>query len=275
MCFCDVRRWRTRSAKSGSALTISAQLATVLPCHSRHGCWHHPRPWTTWTTRTDPQGLAERSAAAMWAADRASQGLGIRISDVSPGRATATMRITAEMVNGHGIAHGGYVFLLADTAFAFACNTYGEATVARAADIAFLAPVHEGDELVAVAAGAQPLRAQRRVRRDRAPLGRRGGGRVPRSQPRAGASARRLSGRGADPVRRLRGFRGGGLECAGSVARRCRRDRGRAGRGLAGCLRRPAAGRGDRRPRLAGRPRPVARGGRRRRRRRGTGCWSR
>ena len=99
----------------------------------------------------DAQGLAERSAAAMWAADVASQGLGIRISDVSPGRATATMRITAEMVNGHAIAHGGYVFLLADTAFAFACNTYGEATVARAADIAFLAPVHEGDELVAVA----------------------------------------------------------------------------------------------------------------------------
>jgi acyl-CoA thioesterase len=100
---------------------------------------------------TDAQGLAERSAATMWAADRASQGLGIRISDVSPGRATATMHVTAEMVNGHAITHGGYVFLLADTAFAFACNTYGEATVARAADIAFLAPVHEGDELVAVA----------------------------------------------------------------------------------------------------------------------------
>jgi acyl-CoA thioesterase len=99
----------------------------------------------------DAQGRAERSATAMWAADVASQRLGIRISGVSPGRATATMRVTAEMVNGHGIAHGGYVFLLADTAFAFGCNTYGEATVARAADIAFLAPVHEGDELVAVA----------------------------------------------------------------------------------------------------------------------------
>ncbi len=88
----------------------------------------------------------------MWAADLASQTLGIRVSDISPGGATATMRITAEMVNGHAIAHGGYVFLLADTAFAFACNTYGEVTVARAADIAFVAPVHEGDELVAVAA---------------------------------------------------------------------------------------------------------------------------
>ena len=87
----------------------------------------------------------------MYAADRASQALGIEITEVAPGRATATMTITAEMVNGHAIAHGGYVFLLADTAFAFACNTYGEATVARAADIAFLAPVHEGDVLVAVA----------------------------------------------------------------------------------------------------------------------------
>jgi acyl-CoA thioesterase len=87
----------------------------------------------------------------MYAADRASQALGIEITEVRPGRATATMRVSAEMVNGHAIAHGGYVFLLADTAFAFACNTYGEATVARAADIAFLAPVHEGDELVAVA----------------------------------------------------------------------------------------------------------------------------
>ncbi len=100
----------------------------------------------------DPQERAETSAAAMWAGDRASQGLGIRISDVAPGRATATMRISAEMVNGHGIAHGGYVFLLADTAFAFACNTYGEATVARAADIAFVAPVQADDELVAEAA---------------------------------------------------------------------------------------------------------------------------
>ena len=104
----------------------------------------------------EAQEHAERSAATMWAADVASQTLGIRISDISPGHATATMRVTAEMVNGHAIAHGGYVFLLADTAFAFACNTYGEATVARAADIAFLAPVHEGDELRRRRRGAHP-----------------------------------------------------------------------------------------------------------------------
>ena len=100
----------------------------------------------------DPEALARRCAERMWAADRASQALGIETTDVGPGRATAAMRVTADMVNGHAIAHGGYVFLLADTAFAFACNTYGEATVARAADIAFLAPAREGDELVATAA---------------------------------------------------------------------------------------------------------------------------
>jgi acyl-CoA thioesterase len=94
---------------------------------------------------------ARTQAGQMYAADRASQALGIELSDVAPGRATATMDVTTDMVNGHGIAHGGYVFLLADTAFAFACNTHGAPTVARAADIAFLEPVSEGDVLVAVA----------------------------------------------------------------------------------------------------------------------------
>lgn len=87
----------------------------------------------------------------MYALDSASQALGIVISAVGPGRATATMRVTAAMVNGHGICHGGYLFLLADSAFAFACNTYGPAVVAAGADVTFLAPVREGDELVATA----------------------------------------------------------------------------------------------------------------------------
>ncbi|MGH8971133.1 MAG: hydroxyphenylacetyl-CoA thioesterase PaaI [Actinomycetes bacterium] len=87
----------------------------------------------------------------MYAADGASQALGIEIADVSPGAATARLQVRATMVNGHGIAHGGYVFLLADTAFAFACNTYGHVTVARSADISFVAPVREGDQLVAEA----------------------------------------------------------------------------------------------------------------------------
>ena len=95
------------------------------------------------------QTQAEEQAAAMYAADVASQSLGIRVRDVAPGRATATMLITDTMVNGHGICHGGYVFLLADTAFAFACNTHGAAVVAAGADVTFLAPVRAGDELVA------------------------------------------------------------------------------------------------------------------------------
>jgi acyl-CoA thioesterase len=95
------------------------------------------------------QEQAERQAAAMYAADLASQSLGIQVRDVGPGRATAVMTVTAAMVNGHGICHGGYVFLLADTAFAFACNTHGPAVVAAGADVTFLAPVRAGDELVA------------------------------------------------------------------------------------------------------------------------------
>src|SRR4051812_28559798 len=90
---------------------------------------------------------ARRCAEAMYAADAASQRLGIVISDVGPGRATAAMTVTDVMVNGHGICHGGYVFTLADTAFAFACNTYDERTVAAGADITFLEPVRTGTDL--------------------------------------------------------------------------------------------------------------------------------
>jgi acyl-CoA thioesterase len=100
----------------------------------------------------NPDDLATRSAAQMWRSDQASQALGIELAAVSPGRAVARLTVTSTMVNGHAIAHGGYIFLLADTAFAFACNTYGHATVARSADITFVAPAHEGDELEAVAA---------------------------------------------------------------------------------------------------------------------------
>ena len=86
----------------------------------------------------------------MYAEDQASRSLGIVIEDVAPGQATARMRVAAAMVNGHAIAHGGYIFLLADTAFAFACNTYGP-TVAGAAEIVFVQPATEGEELVAEA----------------------------------------------------------------------------------------------------------------------------
>jgi acyl-CoA thioesterase len=87
----------------------------------------------------------------MYAADEATRRLGIRIDDVAPGRATACMRVRPEMINGHGLGHGGYIFLLADSAFAFACNTE-RATVASSCEIVFVAPVREGDELTAVAA---------------------------------------------------------------------------------------------------------------------------
>ena len=97
----------------------------------------------------DPQAVAQRAAAAMYEADLASRHLGIQIDQVAPGRATARMLVRDTMINGHDICHGGYVFLLADTAFAFACNTYGPVTVAAACDVAFLAPAHLGDELIA------------------------------------------------------------------------------------------------------------------------------
>src|SRR3954449_11732418 len=91
------------------------------------------------------------AATAMVEADLAARHLGIELESIGPGRATARMTVAETMVNGHGTAHGGYLFLLADTAFAVACNTYGEPTVARACDIVFLRPAHAGDELVATA----------------------------------------------------------------------------------------------------------------------------
>lgn len=100
---------------------------------------------------SEPQRVAEQQAEQMYAEDSASRGLGIEISGVAPGRATATMTVGPAMVNGHGICHGGYLFLLADSAFAFACNTYGDRVVAAGADVTFLAAVHEGERLVAEA----------------------------------------------------------------------------------------------------------------------------
>jgi acyl-CoA thioesterase len=98
------------------------------------------------------QSLAERAAAALFERDRASQMLGMRLETVRPGGARVLMRVRADMVNGHGTCHGGLVFALADSAFAFACNTGNESTVAAAAAIDFLVAVREGDELTAEAA---------------------------------------------------------------------------------------------------------------------------
>jgi acyl-CoA thioesterase len=98
-----------------------------------------------------PEDIATRSAEAMWAGDRASRGLGMEILDVAPGRATMRMTVREDMVNGHAIGHGGFTFTLADSAFAFACNSYNRSTVAAACEIRFLAPTRLGDVLVAEA----------------------------------------------------------------------------------------------------------------------------
>ena len=98
-----------------------------------------------------PDEVARRSAEAMWAEDRASQALGMRIVAIGPGRATLDMTVREDMVNGHAIGHGGLTFTLADSAFAFACNSYNRSTVAAGAEIRFLAPTRLGDVLVAEA----------------------------------------------------------------------------------------------------------------------------
>ena len=97
-------------------------------------------------------GPAAAPAVIMFSADRASKGLGMELLEAGDGRAVVQMRVAQTMINGHGIAHGGFVFTLADTAFACACNSYGPVTVAAGADISFLRPVREGDVLVATAA---------------------------------------------------------------------------------------------------------------------------
>ncbi|MGH3348612.1 MAG: hydroxyphenylacetyl-CoA thioesterase PaaI [Nocardioides sp.] len=98
-----------------------------------------------------PEELARRSAEAMWEGDRASQALGMRVADVGPGRAVLTMTVRDDMVNGHAIGHGGLTFALADSAFAFACNSHNRRTVAAGAEIRFRRPTRLGDELVATA----------------------------------------------------------------------------------------------------------------------------
>ena len=97
----------------------------------------------------DPNALARRVASGMFANDQASQSLGMKIRSVGPGAAELTMTIRADMLNGHAICHGGYIFTLADSTFAFACNSYNFNTVAQGGAIDFLAPAREGDVLVA------------------------------------------------------------------------------------------------------------------------------
>lgn len=95
--------------------------------------------------------LAQAAVNAMWSRDQAAQALGMEIRQVLAGSATLRMRVRKDMVNGHQICHGGLIFTLADTAFAYACNSYNQNTVASACHIDFLAPGREGDVLEAVA----------------------------------------------------------------------------------------------------------------------------
>lgn len=97
------------------------------------------------------QALAQATSAAMFARDQAAQALNMRILSVKPGYAKMEMTVRADMLNGHHICHGGLIFTLADTAFAYACNSYNKNTVASACHIDFLAPAKEGDLLEAEA----------------------------------------------------------------------------------------------------------------------------
>ena len=98
-----------------------------------------------------PQDVARACAEAMWAEDDASKGLGMEIVEIGPGFATLAMVVRPDMVNGQRIAHGGFIFTLADSAFAFACNSHNERAVAAQGNITFIKPGKLGDELVATA----------------------------------------------------------------------------------------------------------------------------
>jgi acyl-CoA thioesterase len=98
-----------------------------------------------------PDDLARACAEAMWREDDASKGLGMEIVEIRPGQATLAMTVKPDMVNGQGIAHGGFIFALADSAFAFACNSHNERAVAAQCHIAFILPGKLGDRLIATA----------------------------------------------------------------------------------------------------------------------------
>jgi acyl-CoA thioesterase len=92
-----------------------------------------------------------KSVDALYAVDRAAQALGIAVIDAAPGRVRASMTVRPDMLNGHDICHGGFLFTFADTAFAYACNSHGVAMVAAGASIEFMAPAHLGERLIATA----------------------------------------------------------------------------------------------------------------------------
>ncbi len=95
----------------------------------------------------DAQALAELCGEKFWPLDRVAQELDMSLDAMGPGTAVLSMNVAETMMNGHGTCHGGYIFMLADTAFAYACNSFGQNTVAAAADISFVNPASLGDRL--------------------------------------------------------------------------------------------------------------------------------
>ncbi len=100
---------------------------------------------------TAADDLARACAENLWAQDNASQGLGMAIRDIAAGHAVVTMEIRPSMVNGHGLCHGGFIFTLANSAFAYACNTHNEMNLAQHCTVTFLRPARLGDTLIAEA----------------------------------------------------------------------------------------------------------------------------
>ncbi|NMM07636.1 hydroxyphenylacetyl-CoA thioesterase PaaI [Polaromonas sp.] len=96
-----------------------------------------------------PQVVADRVREGMFANDHACQGLGMQVLEVAPGCATVQMTVRGDMLNGHEICHGGFIATLADSAFAYACNSYNELTLASGFSVDFVAPAHHGDVLTA------------------------------------------------------------------------------------------------------------------------------
>lgn len=100
---------------------------------------------------TDATQLARACAEAMYERDQATRRMGIQLLDAGPGSARLSMRVREDMIQSHGTCHGGYLFALADSAFAFACNSYNDATVAIGCSIDYVAPARLGEELIASA----------------------------------------------------------------------------------------------------------------------------
>ena len=103
------------------------------------------------STEMDPQALAEATVQAMYPRDNASQALGMKILEIAPGRARMSMLVRSDMLNGHATCHGGFIFALADSTFAFACNSRNLNTVASGCSIEYVAPALRNDMLIAEA----------------------------------------------------------------------------------------------------------------------------